>query len=302
MSEKRVLVVGDVMTDIIVVPEGPLVRGSDRRAKIRSKPGGSGANQAVWLGSMGTKVSFVARVGAADKPHLEAYFKGFYVDPVLIADARAPSGVLVTIVDPDGERSFLTDRGANLALSPSDMPVWMLDDISLVLMSGYSYFAEVPRAAVMWLTGEARSRGVGFAVDAASVGFLKEVGPQNFLDWTAGASVLFVNRDEAAALAGSADLETQMRALGRTVERVVVKLGGHGAALGNSEGVALTLPAPKVEVVDTTGAGDAFAAAFLTAQMKGETSEMCLAAGIAAGSEAVRHIGGQPAQTRGVTG
>src|SRR5690606_15003727 len=111
-------------------------------------PGGSGANQAVWLGSMGAKVSFVARVGAKDKPHLEAYFKGFYVDPVLIADAQLPSGQLVTIVDPDGERSFLTDRGANLVLAPSDMPVWLLDDTGLVLLSGYSYFEPGPRAAV----------------------------------------------------------------------------------------------------------------------------------------------------------
>lgn len=298
MSERRILVVGDVMTDIIVVPEGPLVRGSDRRAKIRSRPGGSGANQAVWLGSMGTKVSFVARVGAADKPHLEAYFKGFHVDPHLIADARLPSGVLVTIVDNDGERSFLTDRGANLALSPSDMPVWMLEETNLVLMSGYSYFAEVPRAAVMWLTAEAKARGIGFAVDAASVGFLKEVGTENFLKWTAGASVLFVNRDEAAALSGSGKLETQMRTLGRTAERVVVKLGANGAALGNSQGIALRMPAPKVEVRDTTGAGDAFAAAFLTADLRGETSEACLAAGVAAGSEAVKSIGGQPAQSR----
>ena len=66
MSGGRILVVGDVMTDIIVVPEGPLVRGSDRRARIRSKPGGSGANRRVWLGSMGTPVTFVARVGAAE--------------------------------------------------------------------------------------------------------------------------------------------------------------------------------------------------------------------------------------------
>ena len=125
---ERVIVVGDVMTDIIVVPEGPLVRGSDRKASIRSKPGGSGANQAVWLGAMGVAVSFVARVGAADKPQLEAYFKGHHVDPVLTSDSQRPAGVLVTIVGPDGERSFLTDRGANLALSPSDMPVWLLED------------------------------------------------------------------------------------------------------------------------------------------------------------------------------
>jgi sugar/nucleoside kinase (ribokinase family) len=294
MSDGRVLVVGDVMTDIIVVPEGPLVRGSDRRATIRSRPGGSGANQAVWLGSMGTRVSFVARVGAADKGHLEAYFKGFYVDPLLIADARLPSGVLVTIVDEGGERSFLTDRGANLALSPSDMPVWLLDDAALVLMSGYSYFAEVPRAAVMYLTGEASERGIGFAVDAASVGFLEEVGAKNFLEWTHGASILFTNRDEALALSGSTDLETQMRVLGKNYGRVVVKLGAEGAALGNKEGVALTLPAPPVEAVDTTGAGDAFAAAFITAELKGSLADDCLRAGIAAGTEAVKKIGGQP--------
>lgn len=294
MNEPRVLVVGDVMTDIIVVPEGPIVKGSDRRAKIRSKPGGSGANQAVWLGSMGTPVTFVARVGAADKPQLEAYFKGFHVDPALVSDAQRPSGVLVTIVDPDGERSFLTDRGANLALSPSDMPVWLLDQTRLVLMSGYSYFAEVPRSAVMWLTGQAAERSIGFAVDAASVGFIREVGPAQFLDWTRGASVLFCNRDEALALSGTTDLAEQMKVLGRTAKRVVVKLGPGGAALGNVEGVVLTLPAPMVEVVDTTGAGDAFAAAFVTAELNGEPSENCLAAGIAAGSEAVKKIGGQP--------
>lgn len=294
MSDPRVLVIGDVMTDIIVVPEGPLVRGSDRRARIRSKPGGSGANQAVWLGSMGTPVTFVGRVGAADKPHLEAYFKGFHVDPVLIADARLPSGVLVTMIDPDGERSFLTDRGANLALSPSDMPVWLLDETKLVLMSGYSYFAEVPRAAVMWLTGEAAERGIGFAVDAASVGFIREVGADRFLDWTRGASVLFCNRDEALALSGTTDIGAQMAILGKSAQRIVIKLGPGGAALGNANGLVMTMPAPKVEVVDTTGAGDAFAAAFVSADLRGESSEDCLAAGIAAGSEAVKKIGGQP--------
>ena len=103
-STGRVIVIGDVMTDVIVIPEGPLVRGSDRRAQITQRPGGSGANQAVWLGSMGTLVSFVARVGARDKPHLEAYLRGFHVDPVLIADPVKPSGILVVIVDAECDR------------------------------------------------------------------------------------------------------------------------------------------------------------------------------------------------------
>ena len=271
-----------------------MVRGSDRRAQIRTRPGGSGANQAVWFGSMGTRVSFVARVGAKDKPHLEAYFKGFHVDPVLIADAEKVSGMLVTIIDPDGERSFLTDRGANLDLSHSDMPVWLLDDTRLVVVSGYSLFAENPRGAVQWMAGEARKRDIPVAVDAASVGFINEVGTQNFLDWTAGFSTLFANADEATALSGTAVLEEQFGRLTPNYGRVVIKLGAAGAVIGNAEGLRLSLPAPKVEVVDTTGAGDAFAAGFLSAELRGEVLEAALAAGIKAGSAAVTQIGGQP--------
>ncbi len=290
----RVIVIGDVMTDVIVIPEGPMVRGSDRRARINTRPGGSGANQAVWFGSMGTRVSFVARVGAKDKPHLEAYFKGFHVDPVLIADAEKASGMLVTIIDPDGERSFLTDRGANLDLSHSDMPVWLLDDTRLVVVSGYSLFAEHPRGAVQWMASEARRRHIPVVVDAASVGFVEEVGPQSFLEWTAGFSTLFANADEATALSGSIDLETQFARLTPNYGRVVIKLGPEGAALGNAAGLRVSLPAPKVEVVDTTGAGDAFAAGFLSAELEGEPIEACLKRGIEAGAAAVAQIGGQP--------
>lgn len=290
----RVIVIGDVMTDVIVIPEGPMVRGSDRRARIESRPGGSGANQAVWFGSMGTKVTFVARVGAKDKPHLEAYFKGFHVDPVLIADAEKPSGMLVTIIDPDGERSFLTDRGANLDLSHSDMPVWLLDDTRLVVVSGYSLFAEHPRGAVQWMAGEAKRRNIPVAVDAASVGFIEEVGTGNFLEWTKGFSTLFANADEAAALSGSPVLEEQFARLIPNYGRVVIKLGADGAALGDEAGLRISRPAPRVGVVDTTGAGDAFAAGFLSAELRGEALEASLLAGIEAGAAAVTRIGGQP--------
>jgi sugar/nucleoside kinase (ribokinase family) len=174
------------------------------------------------------------------------------------------------------------------------MPVWLLDDVSLVLVSGYSYFADVPRSAIAWLAEEAHSRGIGLAVDAASVGFIEEVGAENFVAWTRGVSVLFCNRAEALALSGSDELDTQMRMLGRTAERAVIKLGPDGAALGGAGGITCRLPAPQVEVVDTTGAGDAFAAAFITAELGGAGEEVALAAGIAAGSAAVGKIGGQP--------
>jgi len=291
----EVLVVGDVMTDIIVRPEGPMVRGSDRRAAIRSRPGGSGANQAVWLAHFGAAVHFAARVGAADLNTQTAYFSSLGVTPHFAGDAETPSGVLISIVDAEGgERSFLTDRGANLNLSSDDLSASLLDGVGLLVCSGYSFFAPGPRAAILALMKEATARGIPVIVDAASVGFLREVGVEAFLKWTSGSATLFANLDEALALTGSSDLTLQMQTLGRFYGRVIIKRGAQGAAIGGRSGVSISLPAPASEVIDTTGAGDAFAAAFLAAEMRGEKADACLRAGIDAGAAAVTLVGGQP--------
>lgn len=292
--KNRVLVVGDVMTDVIVVPEGPIVKGSDRRATVRSRPGGSGANQAVWLGAMGANVTFAARVGADDKSMYENYFRGLSVVPVLSGDKEQPSGVLVTIVDPDGERSFLTDRGANLNLAPADLDASLLDDIGMVMVSGYSFFAPGPRAAVRSLFAAARARGIVVAVDPASVGFLVEVGAAQFLAWTEGANAIFANESEAEALTGLTGHMAQMRALGAHYGTVLIKRGRLGAAIGGRDGIRVELPAPEVTVVDSTGAGDAFAAGFIAARLAGADEAEALAKAIAAGAKAVQSIGGQP--------
>jgi len=291
---QRVLVVGDVMTDVIVMPEGPIIKGSDRRAKVRSRPGGSGANQAVWLGAMGADVLFAARVGADDKPACENYFRGQGVVPVLAGDKEQPSGVLVTIVDPDGERSFLTDRGANLNLCSDDLDESLLDAVGMVMVSGYSLFEPGPRAAVQALFAAARARNIAVAVDPASVGFLAEVGPADFLDWTRGATAIFANESEAETLTGVTGPVAQMQALGAHYDLVIIKRGGAGAAIGGRDGVRVALPAEVVAVVDTTGAGDAFAAGFIAAHLSGMDEAAALARAISAGAKAVQSIGGQP--------
>ena len=290
----RVLVVGDVMTDIIVRPEGPIVPGSDRRAEIRNRPGGSGANQAVWLAAAGAEVLFAARVGASDRAMYENYFRGLGVVPAIAADRDKPSGVLVTILDPGGERSFLTDRGANLNLSSEDLPESLLDGAGLVLVSGYSFFAPGPRAAVQGLLRAARQRGVPIAIDPASIGFLAEVGPHLFRDWVGPADWLFANQDEAELLSGEAEFEMQVQSLGQQFTNVVIKRGSLGAALGGRDGLIESRPAPVVAVLDTTGAGDAFAAGFVAALLRGEKAAACLEAGIASGARAVQVVGGQP--------
>jgi sugar/nucleoside kinase (ribokinase family) len=201
---------------------------------------------------MGVDVRFVARVGAGDIQALGDYFASFGVEPALCGDTANASGVLITIVDPDGERSFLTDRGANLALSSDDLTPELLDGVRLVVVSGYCFFAEGPRKAVMALCGTARARDIPVAVDPASVGFLEEVGVANFLTWTSGATTIFANEAEAQVLTGAAELEGQMRDLGTSYKRAIIKRGAAGAAVGDRSGVALSLDAPQVEVLDTT--------------------------------------------------
>jgi sugar/nucleoside kinase (ribokinase family) len=289
-----VLVVGDVMTDVIVVPEGTLVRGSDRRAKIRQLPGGSAANQAVWLASFGADVRLLARVGADDRPALEARFRAAGVTPLLIGDPVHASGVLVTIVDPDGERSFLTDRGANLFLDPADLPPGLLEDTQFLVISGYSFYAEGPRGVALVLVAEAKRRGISLVIDPASEGFLREAGVANFIGWTAGAAILFANYDEAFALSGVPDIEEQTRLLGAHYQRVVIKRGALGASLGDAGGIRMSVGAPQIEVVDSTGAGDAFAGAFLACLLRGADEQTCLSAGIEAGTRAASQLGGQP--------
>ena len=322
LRASRVLVIGDVMTDISVRPEGPIARGSDRRASITVQPGGSAANQAAWLASRGAGVDFVARVGAADLERETARFRAIGVTPHLVADRTRETGRLIALIDPDGERSFLTDRGANEALEARDISDALIASASHISLSGYSFFAPSPRAAVLDVMRRAKDKPI--SVDPASAEFLREVGADNFLAWTRGAAILFPNEEEAAVLAGSTDPETQGERLAEHYPVVVIKRGAAGAeALEGGRrwriqasktepvdisgvrdpGVAALLAegargfgikTPTVEVVDTTGAGDAFVAGFLAARLTGADILIALGRATAEGAAASTIVGGQP--------
>jgi sugar/nucleoside kinase (ribokinase family) len=279
------------MIDLLVRPEGPPAVGSDRRAAIVARPGGSAANQAVWLAHFGIAVSFVGRVGAGDHAGQTAMFRACGVEPRLVADATLETGRLIALIDPSGERSFLTDRGANDGLCEEDIPDALIAAADHIHLSGYSFVAASPRRAVRRVME--RAGAVPVSVDPASAEFLREVGPANFLEWTRGAQICFPNTDEAAILTGSSDRETQLAALAQHYPLAVVKRGAQGceAAAGASRWRA---PAPAAKAIDTTGAGDAFVAGFLTAQRDGAGIEECLVRAAAAGAAATKIIGGRP--------
>lgn len=293
-SAPRVVVVGDVMTDIIVRPEGPLIRGSDRRAHIERLPGGSGANQAAWLASAGLAVSFVGRVGASELDRHAGELRAHGVEPVLAADPARPSGTLVALIDSDGERSFLTDRGANAGLGSDDLSVTLLDGAALLHVSGYALVDPGPRMAVLAYAAEATRRGVPVSWDPGSAGFLRDLGPEQVLAWTHGAWLCVPNEEEATLLAGSSDPEEQRSRLLNAYHGVAIKRGALGADAAFRGQSAWQERAPPRTALDTTGAGDAFLAGFVASLLRGASLQSSLAEAVGWGSWAVTRLGGRP--------
>jgi sugar/nucleoside kinase (ribokinase family) len=292
----RVLVVGDVINDTVAKVAAPLVPDSDNPAVIRARPGGSAANQAAWMARLGLNVVFAGRVGAADAAFHRRQLARFGVEPRLAADESAVTGTIVVLVGPDGERTMITDRGANLRLNPDDVPAALLDDVALLHLTGYSFFAPGPRATVLGLISEAGRRGVPFTVDPGSAAFLRQLAPGAFLGWTKGAAVCFPNWDEAAALADPSGDDPRLTAaiLARTYDAVVLKLGADGAVLAVADAPPVRIPAWPATVRDTTGAGDAFCAGFLAAWLAGAPLAEAGTAATKAAALAVTALGGRP--------
>ncbi|MBU1174990.1 MAG: ribokinase [Alphaproteobacteria bacterium] len=290
----RVLVAGDIMTDIVVKAEGPAVRGSDRRAAISIVEGGSAANQAAWLAACGVPVALFARVGSKDRDAIAARLRAEGVEPLLSDDPVRHSGRLVTLLDPSGERSFFADRGANLGLSYADLSPHWRANTGLVVLSGYSFFAPEPRACVLKMIEAARQRRLPVVVDAASAGFLAESGGRSFLEWTQGATLVVANADEAALITGMTDPAAQLAALAQSYPAAVVKSGAEGshAVVGGEAPVFVAGTAR--EAIDTTGAGDAFLAGFISAWREKKPLAQCLHAGNRLGALAIERIGGRP--------
>jgi ribokinase len=289
-----VVVVGDVVTDVVAVLSGQPVPDTDTSADVRLTGGGQAANTAVWLAWHGVEVTLAASVGAdeAGMARLAELKTAGVLCPVPpLADAV--TGTIIVLVD-GAHRTMVTDRGASLRLTPSDVDL-ALDAAPTARhlhLSAYPLLDAESRPAGLHALATARERGLTVSVDAASAEPLRRVG-KAFLDWVRGCDLLLANADEAAVLAGEGVAETQARALARVASTAVVKRGAGGAVWADAHGVRAA-PAPSVRVLDPTGAGDAFAASLLAAWLAGDDPTAALAAGVAAGAAAVAVVGARP--------
>jgi sugar/nucleoside kinase (ribokinase family) len=288
----HVVVVGDVMVDVVARMAEPLQAGSDTAAQVTTRPGGSAANVAAWLAVAGVPVTLVGRVGEDDVGRgAVAKLRAHGVSPVVAIDDGLATGTCVVLVDAAGERSMLPDAGANAALAPADLPAERFVRGAHLHLTGYTLIRPGSRDAALEALALARRAGMTISVDPSSAAPLRAAGPERFRRWVAGADVLLPNRDEATALTGHDDPATAARALAADVATVVVTLGAQGA-LWDDGGRTVRVPAVRhAAVPDTTGAGDAFAAGFLSAWRPDTPPGDALAAGCRLAARAVEVLG-----------
>jgi ribokinase len=288
MPAPEVVVVGSLNQDITVAADRRPAGGETVLGRsVATAPGGKGANQAVAAARAGARVAMVGCVGAdAAGEALLAGLRAAGVDAAAVrALPDAPSGTALIVVDATGENSIVVVPGANERLSAADAERAAAQS-ALVLAQ-----LEVPEEAVVAAARGARR----FVLNASPVRQL----PAELLG---AADPLIVNAGEAAAITGSDDadpaaLAAAAHALG--VRSIVITLGGRGARWSTPDR-SIERPAPAVEVVDTTGAGDVFAGTLAAHLSRGDDPETALAAAVDAGAAAVQWRGAQePRPARG---
>ncbi|MEU7844162.1 PfkB family carbohydrate kinase [Micromonospora sp. NPDC049114] len=292
----RVVVVGDVITDVVAVLSGPLAAGSDTGAEISFGGGGQAANTAAWLAAQGVAVTLVGAVGDDDAGRDRiAELDRAGVDCAVERVVDAPTGTVIVLAT-DGERTMVTSRGANLALSAEhvEKALAAVPDAGHLHLSAYTLLDAGSRGAGLRALAAARERGLTTSVDAASAAPLRRAGARTFLGWVRDVDLLLVNADEATVLAGGLDPAAQGRALSATARRVVVKRGAAGAVWVDRTTPVCTAAARRVAVVDVTGAGDAFAAGLLTAWLAGASPTAALSRATDLGALAVSTAGARP--------
>lgn len=282
-----VVVFGSVNLDLVArVPRIPAPGETIAGRALASLPGGKGANQALAARRAGASVAMVGAVGRDGFAALAlANLAASGVDLTRVATVDAPTGVALVNVDDRGENAITVVPGANAHVRADDVPDALLAPGGTLLMQ-----LEVPVAEVVGLARRAHARGATVVLNAAPALTL----PAALL---ADVDVLVVNEHEAAACARAWRLpESPAGFVAEATERfgvaVVLTLGARGA-LTRVGGEVVRAAPPAVDVVDTTGAGDAFVGALAAALDRGNGLPTALAEGVRAGAIACTHEGAQ---------
>jgi sugar/nucleoside kinase (ribokinase family) len=319
VSETRldVLAIGDAVVDVIARAEDSfleqegLVKGSmqvldaagatrlyAQMSQARETSGGSAANTMAGVAALGGRAGFVGQVAADQLGEIFSHdIRALGVEFVTPPKPDGlPTGRCLILVTPDAQRTMNTFRGAAHLLSPAALDPDQIRDSAILYLEAYLWRSDGPRGAMkqaMAIAHEAR-RKVAFTLsDIACIAphrrdFMELIG-------LGAIDLLFANEAEIAVLAEEPDREKAIAAIQHKVPMLVVTCGADGA-IAVERGRRAEVPIARIGggVVDTTGAGDLFAAGFLTGQVQGRSLEESLRIGSIAAAEVISHFGARP--------
>jgi sugar/nucleoside kinase (ribokinase family) len=318
LTETRldVLAIGDAVVDVIAsaddsfLAEEGLVKGSmrlidadeavrlyGRMGHARETSGGSAANTMAGIAALGGRAGFIGQV-AADQlgdiftHDIRALGVEFLTPPV---DSPVPTGRCLILVTPDAQRTMNTCPGISHHLAPEQLDADQIRAAAILYLEAYLWVPDRPRAAIVQAIEIARAAGRKVALTLSDIACVARR-RADFLEVIAAGRIdmLFANENEVKALAGKDDLDAAIAAIAPQVPLVVVTCSEKGA-LAVQGGQRVHVPAARVaEVVDTTGAGDLFAAGFLAAAARGRSTGEALRIGSIAAAEVISHFGARP--------
>ncbi|MEY4953078.1 MAG: hypothetical protein RL299_1502 [Pseudomonadota bacterium] len=312
----QVIAIGNAIVDVMapcedgLIEQLGLVRGGmtlvdterahelyEAMGPAREISGGSAANTLAGLAALGSKCAFIGQV--ADDQLGEVFAHDIRAGGIDFATpARAgdpPTARCLIFVTPDGQRTMNTYLGASQFLPPAALDEAAIADAEILYLEGYLWDPEEPRAAMRRAIAAARDNGRQVAFTLSDAFVIDRHGDDFRAMIDAGEiDILFANHVELASLTGHDDFHVGIEALKDKVPMLVVTRGEEGAVAATG-GALFEVPAePVARVVDTTGAGDLFAAGFLHGLVSGHPVDQCLRIGAICAAEVISHFGARP--------
>ncbi|PAX08029.1 adenosine kinase [Sphingomonas lenta] len=259
--------------------------------------GGSAANTVAGVAALGGRTGFIGQV--ADDQLGQVFAHDIRAAGVRFGTAVRPgeptTGRCLIFVTPDGQRTMNTFLGAGQFLPAAALDRDLIADAAILYLEGYLWDPEEPRAAMRAAISVAREAGRKVAFTLSDVFCISRHGDDfRALVEEGQVDILFANENELLALAQTEDFEAAVAQLSAKVPTLVVTRSEHGA-LAVQDGTRVEVPAePVAQVVDTTGAGDLFAAGFLHGQAQGRSVRDSLRLGALCAAEVISHFGARP--------
>ncbi len=251
-------------------------------------PGGSACNTVVGVGKLGGKARFVGKCGNEQMGRFfENDLKRQNVEPLLLR-SDSPTGRVLSIITPDAQRSMFTYLGASAETRPQDITKQFFENAAIVHIEGYLLFNP---DLILQVLDTAQQCGAKISLDLASYNVVEESRElvdhivESFVD------ILIANEDEAWAYTGHKNESRAIGALSEKAQIAVLKVGARGSFIASDHQIVRIQPQTGAAVIDTTGAGDLWAAGFLYGLVNGYSMERCGQLGSACGFEVCQVVG-----------